>query len=58
VAKNAELIHLMQNSQLTEELNQFNLEFNLSPVPAMGQPFTAMEQELRPLLNSLQNKAS
>lgn len=58
VAKNAELINLMQHSQLTEELNQFNLEFNLSPVPAMGKPFNAMEQELRPLLNSLQNKAS
>jgi len=57
-AKNAELIKRMQHSQLSEELNQFNLEFNLSPVPAMGQPFTAMEGELRSMLNRLQTKAS
>jgi gamma-glutamyl:cysteine ligase YbdK (ATP-grasp superfamily) len=58
VAKNAELINLMQHSQLTEELNQCNLEFNLSPVAAKGKPFYTMEQELLPLLNELQNKAS
>lgn len=57
-AKNAQLLELMQHSQLTEELNQFNLEFNLSPVDAKGKPFTKMENELRPLLDDLQHKAS
>lgn len=57
-AKNAQLISMMQHPQLTEELNQFNLEFNLSPVEAKGSPFTAMENELRPLLNRLQQQAT
>lgn len=57
-AKNAQLITLMDNQQLTEELNQFNLEFNLSPVDAKGQPFANMENELRPLLSKLQSTAT
>lgn len=57
VCKNAELIALMDHPQLTEELNQYNLEFNLSPVQARGQPFLAMEEELRHLLDNLQSKA-
>ncbi len=28
------------------ELNRFNLEYNLSPVPAAGRPFSAMQAEL------------
>ncbi len=58
VSKNAELIALMQDQQLTEELNQFNLEFNLSPVKAKGKPFLKMEQELKNLLDKLQTKAA
>ncbi|WP_026375415.1 hypothetical protein [Aestuariibacter salexigens] len=54
---NQTLIKAMQHPQLTEELNRFNLEFNLSPVAAAGSPFSAMRNELNTLLTQLQNKA-
>ncbi len=57
VALNTQLIDYLQHPLLTEELNQFNLEFNLSPVKANGKPFTAMQNELVPFLDTL-NKAA
>jgi gamma-glutamyl:cysteine ligase YbdK (ATP-grasp superfamily) len=57
-AQNLALLDLMQQPLLTEELNQFNLEFNLSPVAAKGNPFTKMTEELSPVLEQLQHKAS
>ncbi|MBT1451277.1 hypothetical protein KJ365_10360 [Glaciecola sp. XM2] len=56
--KNAALIEMMNHPLLTEELNQFNLEFNLSPVDAAGSPFSKMTDELSPVMQSLQEKAS
>lgn len=50
---NTQLMKLINNPQLQEELNQFNLEFNLSPVNALGQPFKAMENELTTMLSTL-----
>lgn len=35
------------------ELDRFNLEYNLSPVPAAGQPFAAMQAELEQALTAL-----
>jgi hypothetical protein len=32
--------------RLAPELNQFNVEYNLTPVPAAGRPFEALESEL------------
>ena len=54
---NEQLLELAAHPQLTEELNRYNLEFNLSPVPASGSPFSAIEQELRGFLDSLQGHA-
>ena len=56
-AVNEQLLKLADNPQLTEELNQYNLEFNLSPVAAEGSPFAAMEQELRTSLDAVQAHA-
>lgn len=57
-AYNHELLAAMQHPLLTEELNKFNLEFNLSPVPAKGAPFTAMSNEVLPFLNDLKQAAA
>ena len=54
---NSQLMQLMNNPQLQEELNKYNLEFNLSPVMAAGKPFAAMQDELQPLLTQLHNTA-
>lgn len=51
---NQELLAKANNPQLTEELNRYNMEFNLSPVMAKGSPFKAMELELRNTLNDVQ----
>jgi gamma-glutamyl:cysteine ligase YbdK (ATP-grasp superfamily) len=57
VALNTQLLDMMEHPLLTEELNRFNLEFNLSPVSAQGKPFTNMSDELLPFLNKLQTTA-
>jgi gamma-glutamyl:cysteine ligase YbdK (ATP-grasp superfamily) len=57
-AQNTALLNMMQHPLLTEELNQFNLEFNLSPVEARGTPFSNMTEELTPVLEQLRHKAS
>jgi gamma-glutamyl:cysteine ligase YbdK (ATP-grasp superfamily) len=40
------------------ELDQFNLEYNLSPVAAAGQPFAAMRAELESALDELSTLAA
>tara|TARA_R110002096_G_scaffold175820_21_gene351829 strand:+ start:8424 stop:9911 length:1488 start_codon:yes stop_codon:yes gene_type:complete len=40
------LLRELDDSQFQHELNRYNLEYNLSPVPARGAPFTAMGQEI------------
>ncbi len=57
-AQAPELLRLMKHPLLTEELNKFNLEINLSPVAAKGSPFTAMSKELGFIHTQLQYKAS
>ena len=54
---NDRLMALADDPQLTYELNRYNLEFNLSPVPARGAPFRAMEDEMRGFLTNLQEQA-
>ena len=56
--QNQLVIDKLADPQLQPELNQFNLEYNLSPVPAKGTPFLAMERELRPVLDKLQSIAA
>lgn len=43
---NREVIERSGNKQLALELNRFNLEYNLSPVSALGKPFSAIESEM------------
>jgi gamma-glutamyl:cysteine ligase YbdK (ATP-grasp superfamily) len=55
--KNMQLLDMLKHPLLTEELNKFNLEFNLSPVAAKGKPFSAMTNEVAPFLTSLKASA-
>ena len=48
--RNAELLEHCADPRLTLELNRFNIEFNLSPVPAGGRPFSAIETEMHETL--------
>ncbi|MBW8191462.1 glutamate--cysteine ligase [Neiella marina] len=48
---NQQLLKHAQDPQLTEEFNQFNLEYNLSPAPFSGKPFSNIEQQI--ILKSL-----
>jgi gamma-glutamyl:cysteine ligase YbdK (ATP-grasp superfamily) len=44
--KNVEIQQMMDNPQLTLELNRFNLEYNLTPFPVRNLPFSESEKEL------------
>lgn len=55
---NVELLNALNHPLLTEELNKFNLEFNMSPVSAKGSPFTAMTKEVEPFMHQLRKAAS
>ncbi len=55
---NEELLALANDPQLTLELNRYNLEYNLSPVPAQGKPFSSIASEIRAKLLGLQALAA
>jgi len=44
---NLQLLEMLQDDQFQPELNQFNLELNLTPVKAKGDPFSKLAQEMR-----------
>ena len=46
-----------QDERLTLELNRYNLEYNLSPVPASGRPFSALRKEMETALSQLDHIA-
>ncbi|GAA3949665.1 hypothetical protein GCM10022278_06040 [Allohahella marinimesophila] len=46
------------DDRLTLELNRFNLEFNLDPVPARGSPFASIEKTLQDTLLKLDQAAA
>ena len=50
---NLQLLEMLQDDQFQPELNQFNLELNLSPVPAAGKPFTQLTKEMVTKFNHL-----
>ncbi len=54
---NKEILDDLNDPQFQHELNKFNLEFNLSPVPAKGAPFTKMRIEADKALNRAQQLA-
>ncbi|MEH6528603.1 MAG: glutamate--cysteine ligase, partial [Porticoccus sp.] len=52
--KNVAIQKQFDDSQLTLELNRYNLEYNLSPVKATGAPFSTLEQQMLDALLQLQ----
>lgn len=48
-----EILAQSADPNLTLELDRFNLEYNLSPVAALGTPFASMQQELTDALQAL-----
>jgi gamma-glutamyl:cysteine ligase YbdK (ATP-grasp superfamily) len=50
---NREVLAESMDPNLQLELDRFNLEYNLSPVPAAGTPFAALQAELNAALNAL-----
>lgn len=54
---NRDILRAHVDERLTLELDRFNLEYNLTPVPARGTPFASMERELTCALRSLNETA-
>ncbi len=54
---NRDILRQHVDPRLALELDKFNLEYNLTPVEAIGSPFTAIEQELDAALRSLNETA-
>jgi len=50
---NQAIIDNLADPQLTLELNRFNLEYNLSPLPFTGSPFSLMAGELRQKISTI-----
>ncbi|MGI9260920.1 MAG: glutamate-cysteine ligase family protein, partial [Woeseiaceae bacterium] len=55
---NREMLAETLDPNLQLELDRFNLEYNLSPVPAAGKPFAAMQGELSDALGTLTRTAA
>lgn len=55
---NRQLLAESLDPNLQLELDRFNLEYNLSPVPAAGKPFSAMQAELERALDGLRDVAA
>ena len=53
-----QLLATNNDGRLTHELNQYNLEYNLSPVNAVGEPFVVMANEMSGALAELTKKAA
>ncbi len=58
VMHNVDIKDAFQDDQLTLELNRFNLEYNLSPVPAIGNPFSKIQAEMERILTRLDQVAA
>jgi len=56
--RNVEIRRHMRDSQLTLELNRFNLEYNLSPVPIAAKPFLDSEQQMLTALAAINRQAA
>ena len=50
---NLDLLHEAQDSQLTLELNRYNLEYNLTPYSLQQKPFESTEQEISAKLKQI-----
>ncbi|WP_371372826.1 hypothetical protein [Thalassotalea aquiviva] len=54
---NQSLLERLNDPQFQPELNQYNLELNLSAVPATGAPFSALKAEMDRKIAQLRNTA-
>lgn len=50
---NADLLARLNDPRATVEIARFNLELNLTPVPAAGRPFSALGAEIDTLLDAI-----
>jgi gamma-glutamyl:cysteine ligase YbdK (ATP-grasp superfamily) len=50
---NLQLLDMLNDQQFQTELNQFNMEINLSPVKAQGKPFSELSKEMISKFNYL-----
>jgi gamma-glutamyl:cysteine ligase YbdK (ATP-grasp superfamily) len=55
---NLELLKMLDDPQFQAEINQFNLELNLSPVLAANKPFTAITNEMLTKFSNMSTIAS
>ncbi len=54
---NSEIQHAQADPQLALELNRYNLEYNLTPVPISGTPFSRVETEIQSATAALEQSA-
>ncbi len=54
---NLQLLEMLDDPQYQAEINQYNIELNLSPTPAAGHPFTTIKQEMLTKFNKLWDTA-
>ncbi|ATJ81582.1 glutamate-cysteine ligase family protein [Halomonas beimenensis] len=55
---NQALVDTLQDPQLQLELNRFNIEYNLAPLPLSGMPLHALERQLCQALGRLEEAAA
>jgi gamma-glutamyl:cysteine ligase YbdK (ATP-grasp superfamily) len=58
LARNADVRNRADDSRLTLELDRFNVEGNLTPVPITGTPFRALRDEMDELIVAVSQAAS
>jgi gamma-glutamyl:cysteine ligase YbdK (ATP-grasp superfamily) len=56
-AVNRAILAAVDDPHLTFEIDRFNLEYNLTPVPARGRPFSAMQTEMERALTAINARA-
>ncbi len=54
---NQKLLNALDDKQYQPELNQYNLELNLSPVTLAGSPFSALQQQMKNKTDELERVA-
>lgn len=55
---NQKIIQLLQNDDYQSELNQYNLEYNLQPTDIEGEPFSALEANIKSCYKTLNETAA
>lgn len=58
VGRNVEIREALGDPRVTLELNRYNLEYNLTPVPVKGRPFSATEKQILDAIQRLSETAT